>query len=434
MRFLVVDDCYRGFLNRVYADQPDMAGRPFADQLDALAGCCFATAPFYARHLTALGHETHATILNALPLQQAWLAEHGPRRSCETDQPYQEILAAQVERLRPDVLVILEMARLSDAYLKALRPHARFVVGQIACPIRQQRDWTGFDFVLSSLPNYVDLFRQHGKAAERFLLGFEASILEQLSKPQVPGSAALAQSSAQQAGASAANAGPGGRASAAQPRSTFEPTRPSTEAGESGSAATGGKRGQAPREASFPPCHGPPAIPSQRPLPLVHVGGAGPVHAERNELLERLCRRFDLALWGYDFDGLPADSTMRRRYRGEAWGIEMFRIMASARIVPNKHVTAVADGFANNCRLYEATGVGALLVTDNKRNLAELFEPGREIVAYDAPQDCEEKIAYYLDHADEAAAIAAAGQRRTLRDHTYAKRMAELVEIVRRCL
>ncbi len=398
MRFLVVDDCYRGFLNRAYADQPDLAGRPFADQLDALAGYYFATAPFYARHLTALGHEAHATILNALPLQQAWLAEHGPRRSCETEQPYQEILAAQVERLRPDVLVILEMARLSDAYLEALRPHARLVVGQIACPIRQQRDWAGFDLVLSSLPNYVDLFRQHGKAAERFLLGFEASVLERLS---------------------------GGNRGQAP--------------GERPSSAASAVLGSAPipfcrRETPLPSCHGLPAIRSQRPLPLAHVGGAGPVHAERNELLERLCRRFDLALWGYDFDGLPADSAMRRRYQGEAWGIEMFRIMASARIVPNKHVTAVADGFANNCRLYEATGVGALLVTDNKRNLAELFEPGREIVAYDAPQDCEEKIAYYLDHADEAAAIAAAGQRRTLRDHTYAKRMAELVEIVRRCL
>lgn len=168
--------------------------------------------------------------------------------------------------------------------------------------------------------------------------------------------------------------------------------------------------------------------------PLVHVGGLGAVHAERNILLERLCRRFDLQLWGYGIETVPPNSPLRRHYRGEAWGLDMFRIMASARIVPNAHISSVAGEFANNCRLYEATGTGCLLVTDAKRNLHNQFEIDREVLAYASPGECEEKIAWCLDHPGEAAAIARAGQRRTLREHTYRHRMSQLAEILRRRL
>ena len=49
-------------------------------------------------------------------------------------------------------------------------------------------------------------------------------------------------------------------------------------------------------------------------------------------------------------------------------------------------------------------------------------------------KDCEELIAYYLEHPGEAAAIAQAGQRRTLREHTYQCRMIELESILERHL
>jgi spore maturation protein CgeB len=74
------------------------------------------------------------------------------------------------------------------------------------------------------------------------------------------------------------------------------------------------------------------------------------------------------------------------------------------------------------------------LITDRKDNLHELFEVGKEIVAYSSKEEAAELINYYLDHPDEAAAIARAGQARTLRDHTYKRRMEELVPILERHL
>jgi spore maturation protein CgeB len=78
--------------------------------------------------------------------------------------------------------------------------------------------------------------------------------------------------------------------------------------------------------------------------------------------------------------------------------------------------------------------VGTLLITDRKDNLDELFEVGKEVVAYSSPEEAAELIRYYIAHPDEAHAIALAGQARTLREHTYQRRMEELVPVLARYL
>lgn len=152
-------------------------------------------------------------------------------------------------------------------------------------------------------------------------------------------------------------------------------------------------------------------------------------HASANALLERAARRVPVDFWGYRAQGWPADSPLRRRYHGEAWGLEMFRVLYEARIALNRHI-GVAEGYANNMRLYESTGVGTLLLTDAKENLGDLFEPGREVVTYADEDELVERAAWYLEHDEERRAIACAGQQRTLRDHTYRRRMEELLAIL----
>ncbi len=81
-------------------------------------------------------------------------------------------------------------------------------------------------------------------------------------------------------------------------------------------------------------------------------------------------------------------------------------------------------------RLFEATGIGAFLLTDAKPDLGELFEPGREVATYRHAAEAAERIRHYLAHPEERDAIARAGQRRTLAEHTYARRAEQLVEIL----
>jgi spore maturation protein CgeB len=165
---------------------------------------------------------------------------------------------------------------------------------------------------------------------------------------------------------------------------------------------------------------------------VVFVGALNGIrHRRGNRPIAYAARKLTLDVWGYDLRGRTPWSPLRARYRGEAWGIDMFRILASSRIVLNRHITD-ARQYANNMRLYEATGVGSLLVTDAKENLADLFEPGREVVTYRSGHELVAQVRRYQADEDARREIAAAGQARTLRDHTYAVRMSELAEILER--
>ena len=141
--------------------------------------------------------------------------------------------------------------------------------------------------------------------------------------------------------------------------------------------------------------------------------------------------RIPLSVWGVGIDEWPRDSPLRIAYRGEAWGIDMLRIFARARIVLNRHID-VAEDYANNMRLFEATGMGALLLTDDKRNLSELFRPGAEVITYGDADELVSQVEHYLDDRATAELMASAGQRRTLAEHSYAHRMRELVPLLER--
>jgi hypothetical protein len=168
--------------------------------------------------------------------------------------------------------------------------------------------------------------------------------------------------------------------------------------------------------------------PINRDVAVSFVGSIQRSHGARAELLDAVAAAVDVDVWTPDAANLAPGSPLRRRLHPEAWGVEMYRVLGASRVTINRHID-IAEEYANNLRLYEATGMGALLITDAKVNLGELFDIGSEVVAYDDARDCAEKVRYYVDHPDEAAAIAAAGQRRTTREHTWGARMARLVQL-----
>jgi glycosyltransferase involved in cell wall biosynthesis len=173
-----------------------------------------------------------------------------------------------------------------------------------------------------------------------------------------------------------------------------------------------------------------PAPSARRESDIVFVGGVDPgVHRAGTELLERLCANHRVDVWGYGAGALAPDSAIARSYRGEAWGLEMYGVLASAKVALNRHID-VAGGYANNMRLYEATGMGAALVTDAGTNLAELFEPGHEVAVYRDVGELAAAIDRLLANEDERLKIATAGQQRTLTEHTFAQRMEELASII----
>lgn len=161
---------------------------------------------------------------------------------------------------------------------------------------------------------------------------------------------------------------------------------------------------------------------------ISHIGGYGAIHQERNRVLSYAAARLSIDFWGYSVSSLPQACPIRNTYHGEAWGKNMYQILADSRITLTKHIRLVAGPYANNMTLYEATGCGTLLLTDAKVNLHHLFEPEKELVTYRNSSELVEKARYYLKHESQRQRIASAGQQRTLRYHTYPQRMKQLIK------
>jgi len=107
----------------------------------------------------------------------------------------------------------------------------------------------------------------------------------------------------------------------------------------------------------------------------------------------------------------------------------MYRVYARSKIVVHIHEGDVSGHNIGARRVFEASGMGALLLNDACSDLHDFFEPGKEVVTYDSAADCADKIRYYLNHEDERAAIAKQGQLRTLQCHSFDSRAKELLSI-----
>ena len=77
-------------------------------------------------------------------------------------------------------------------------------------------------------------------------------------------------------------------------------------------------------------------------------------------------------------------------------------------------------------RNFEVPGCGGFMLTGKAEDLENYYEPGKEVVCFENPEDLVEKIHYFLKHEDERAAIAKAGHERTLREHTYTHRFQDI--------
>jgi len=79
-------------------------------------------------------------------------------------------------------------------------------------------------------------------------------------------------------------------------------------------------------------------------------------------------------------------------------------------------------------RVFEVSGAGGFLLTENAMHLSDYYRPGEEIETFDSRDELADKIRYYLDRTDLRDRIAVAGHERTRREHTYTRRFAALLD------
>jgi spore maturation protein CgeB len=94
---------------------------------------------------------------------------------------------------------------------------------------------------------------------------------------------------------------------------------------------------------------------------------------------------------------------------------ESHRILAMqrAKIGPNFHHSTGPINF----RTFILPANGVLLICDNRKHLAKLFELEKEAVGFETMDEAIDLCRYYLDHDRERREIAAGGWKRSLKDY-----------------
>lgn len=183
-------------------------------------------------------------------------------------------------------------------------------------------------------------------------------------------------------------------------------------------------------------------------------GSISPVHQSRLDFLYQLSKAplsFNLYLGNYDTGYNPFSRTILREilqnknvknllkvyhlqshnHQG-GWGLDMYQILARSISTLNFHGDEVEK--ACNIRLFEATGLGTCLVTDNKPGLEEFYKKEEEVITFDTIDDLVDKLIYLEKNPQIAQKIGQAGKDKIFAAHLWEHRAKQLVDILNKHL
>ena len=409
MKIFWVGSVYSEALDTFFSKTEGIAQAPsyqkLKENMDASYVNYFATG--WCSALQTIGYETENVVMNALPLQQLWLKEHGIHG--ENLSP-EEILLLQIKKYEPTIVFADDCV--SAEFLRCMRsevPSVKLIVGwsgsAVAKDPAKKAMFKMLDLVLCCAPESVALLQKEGANAVHMNHAFPVEVEARLKKIGSKHSGMLFVGS-----------------------------------------IVRGKEFHLFREKlllclldKLPlDIYSPSAsMPKRRLLrSALAIGLYDIVHVFPNRMAEkilsplpvigRICARKERPVFPINFD-------LYRRLLPPVFGLEMFEALSNADIVLNIHADS-SPAFASNMRLFEATGVGTCLLTDHKKNMEALFVPGQEVVTYTSLEDCIEKAKWIEAHPRERQEIAEAGKRRCLKEHTYENRAVVFDDMVRKTL
>ncbi|RJF76792.1 hypothetical protein D3877_28310 [Azospirillum cavernae] len=368
MRFLIVDTVYDGFLQWLYNTRaPGLAVRSFDEQYRAQVDGFFHTAGAWSEPLRALGHEVLDITANNAPQQVRWMVEND----------------------RLDAAKTLSDALVFGGYSLRQKQDFGWQRGFVAEQVRKFRP----DVLLcANLYMFDDAFLETVKGSYGVAVGQHAAVMPRNSLKRYD---LIISSLPNQVAA-------------------FK---------EQGIRSELVKLAFDERLLLQLADHG-------KPHDLAFIGQISSHHRGRARFIADVAQELPVSFWGSA--SWPEDidpSALKITSNPPLWGLPMYQALKDCRMVLNFHLDAAGD-YANNLRLFEVTGVGSVLVTDNKRNIRDYFDPGREIVVYDDAPGCIAAIKRLQSAPDELDAIAKAGQQAVLSRHTYHHRVRDLLPLL----
>lgn len=375
VRFVKISSFYPEVLNQLYLNNPNLKDQPYRSQYKLMMDQGIGWADYWIINLNKTNSvDAELFIINNEFAQKMWAKEHGFKYNESNWQL--DILTEQIRMANPEIVFANDYVYLDNIKIRHIRrqvPGIRKVFGWDGLGLWDEERFSECDELITCGQHIVDYYQSKGKRTHLFQFGFEKTLLEKID----------------------------------------------VETKKYDISFTGS-------------------------LTLRKWG-----HHKRLKLLGAVAKKYPVNYWlsSFDTNKVYMLKNLLKRFlsgefsdiedilrlwfknRGVVYGLEMYQVLAHSRLTLNSHIDTSLN-ISGNIRLWEATGVGTCLVTDWKENLDQLFIADEEIIVYRTPEECLDKIKYLLQNPKIMEAIARAGQKRTLNNYSYEKRMADFLPIL----
>lgn len=401
-RFIKVTSFYKNFLQSYEAANPDVLTLSYEKQHRHLMSQGYGYSNYFPHYLQQnYGIHGHEIIHNARHMQNAWAREHG------TELTGNRLLLEQLKSYKPEILFIQDSANFTASFIQKIREEVgslKLLIGHCCAPYNSEsiKAFKHYNVILACSERFLDDFRKEGIHSYLFPHAVESSLVRQMNVSTSPVNEIIFIGSLLY-------------------RNQFHKTRISYVEEILRNKLPVKIYGQLEQD----PWH----ILKLKQATYLGVKLLSSLNIKsilNNEILQKTGQLTEMPR------GSRYSSVLRKNCRDEpVFGLAMLERIAGYTIGFNQHAEVAGD-YAANVRMFEVTGAGALLVTDHKLNIQNLFEPGSEILTYTSMEECIEKLQWATAHPEEARQIALAGQQRALKDHSVEKRVDLLHEIIQK--
>lgn len=158
---------------------------------------------------------------------------------------------------------------------------------------------------------------------------------------------------------------------------------------------------------------------------LLFIGNSRGVY--RKILADLLPTSHDLVVYGNGWDNIaPVKPFVVEKYLDNTLVGQAYH---DAQILLNDHWEDMRkEGIVSN-RIFDALAAGAFVISDYMPEIDELFEGA--VVTYKTKEGLQEKIDYYLGHADLRVELAEKGKRIVLEHHTFRHRVEKILSVMK---